>query len=104
MKNSFDETVSDETYDAATAWLQGFEKMAGSLEARLPSGVRETMIFSLLGSSLLINLREMLNVNTDNLTVENQRDAAAMVQEFAKIFMWIGGNVQELYKEVPGVD
>jgi len=78
--------------------------MANSVEAGLPDGDRETMIFSILGSNLLVHLCEKLSVNTEHLTIENQRGAAAMVREFSKIFMWIGGNVQELYKDVPSVD
>ena len=75
--------------------------MASNVEAGLPSGARETMIFSILGSNLLVHLCEKLSVNTEHLTIEVQRDAAAMVREFSKIFMWIGKNEKELYKESP---
>jgi hypothetical protein len=104
LETAFEEATSEGVSEAAEIWLKGFERMANSVEAGLPDGDRETMIFSILGSNLLVHLCEKLSVNTEHLTIENQRGAAAMVREFSKIFMWIGGNVQELYKDVPSVD
>ena len=104
LEVAFEEATSEHVEEDASTWLKGFEKMAGSVESGLPDGDRETMIFSILGSNLLVHLCEKLSVNTEHLTIENQRDAAAMVKEFSKIFMWIGGNMQELYKEIPSVD
>jgi hypothetical protein len=100
----FDEDTSEDISDAAETWLKGFEAMAHHVESGLPNGAKETMIFSILGSNLLVHLCEKLEVKTEHLTIEEQRDAAAMVREFSKIFMWIGSNKQELYKEVPSVD
>ena len=104
LEMKFDEDTSEDITMAAATWLDGFEGMADDVESGLPSGAKETMIFSILGSNLLVHLCEKLEVNTEHLTIETQRDAAAMVREFSKIFMWIGSNKQELYKEVPSVD
>jgi hypothetical protein len=104
LEMKFDEDTSEDISDAAETWLKGFEVMAHHVESGLPSGAKETMIFSILGSNLLVHLCEKLEVKTEHLTIEEQRDAAAMVREFSKIFMWIGSNKQELYKEVPSVD
>jgi hypothetical protein len=103
LKNSLSESNSNEVVEAAETWLKGFERMAADVESGLPDGDKETMIFSILGSNLLVHLCKKLGVNNEHLTIETQRDAAAMVREFSKIFMWVGGNVQELYKEVPSV-
>jgi hypothetical protein len=104
LEAAFEEATSESVEQAAEIWLKGFERMANSVEAGLPEGARETMIFSILGSNLLVHLCEKLSVNTEHLTIEDQRDAAAMVREFSKIFMWIGGNVQELYKDTPNAN
>jgi hypothetical protein len=104
LEMKFDEDTSEDISDAAETWLKGFEAMAHHVESGLPNGAKETMIFSILGSNLLVHLCEKLEVKTEHLTIEEQRDAAAMVREFSKIFMWIGSNKQELYKEVPSVD
>ena len=104
LEMAFEEETSEEVTASAATWLNGFEKMAINIESGLPKGAREVMIFSILGSNLLVHLCEKLSVNTEHLTIEKQRDAAAMVREFAKIFMWIGSNEEELYKEVPRVN
>ena len=101
LEMKFDEDTSEDISDAAETWLKGFEAMAHHVESGLPNGAKETMIFSILGSNLLVHLCEKLEVKTEHLTIEEQRDAAAMVREFSKIFMWIGKNEKELYKESP---
>lgn len=104
LEMKFDEDTTEDVIEAAATWLDGFEEMAEHVESGLPSGAKETMIFSILGSNLLVHLCQKLEVKTEHLTIEEQRDAAAMVREFSKIFMWIGSNKQELYKEVPSVN
>jgi hypothetical protein len=101
LQIAFDEETTEEITKSAMAWLDGFEKMAADVEEGFPEGSREVMIFSILGSNLLVHLCEKLSVNDEHLTIQNQRDAAAMVREFSKIFMWIGRYEKELYKEVP---
>ena len=97
------ENTSEEVMASAATWLDGFERMSSAVESGLPNGPRETMIFSILGRNLLVHLCKELEVNTERLTVQKQRDLAAMVREFQKILVWIGANKEELSKDVPRV-
>jgi hypothetical protein len=49
-------------------------------------------------------LCEVLEVNTERITIEQKRSATSYLREFSKILMWIGANVDQLKKDVPSVE
>ena len=65
---------------------------------------KSTLVFSILGVNLMGILCEVLEVNTERITIEQKRSATSYLREFSKILMWIGANVDQLKKDVPSVE
>ena len=105
LENEFDEQVSTEAFNSAEKWLNGFDKIMPSLDGvDMGDEGKATLVFSILGSNLMQVLCDVLEVNGERVTIEQKKDATGYLREYSKILMWIGGNIDQLKKDVPSVD
>jgi hypothetical protein len=70
----------------------------------LGDDAKSTLVLSILGSNLIGVLTAELEVETERLTIEQQRNAVLCVLEYTKILMWLGANMDQLKKDVPSVE
>ena len=103
LESEFEAKHSDETYEAAEKWLNGFDDVAALTAVDFPEDAKSTLVFSILGSNLIGVLCKELEVESERLTIEQQRNAVLCVREYSKILMWLGTNIDQLKKDVPSV-
>jgi hypothetical protein len=105
LEAEFDEQMSADAFIAAEKWLKGFDSIMPELDGvDMPYDGKSTLVFSILGVNLMGMLCEVLEVNTERITIEQKRSATSYLREFSKILMWIGANVDQLKKDVPSVE
>ena len=105
LENEFDEQVSTEAFDSGEKWLKGFDSIIPSLDGVDMGGEgKATLVFSILGSNLMQVFCDVLEVSGERITIEQKKDATGYLREYSKILMWIGGNIDQLKKDVPSVE
>jgi len=104
LKVEFDEQISEQSFDAAEKWLQGFDAILPEIGGvAIPEDNKSNLVFSILGANLLTALSESLEVNIERITLEQRRTATNYLREYSKLLLWLGANTDELKKEVPSV-
>ena len=104
LETDFDEQMSVDAFDAAEKWLKGFDDVLVHGSVDLGDDAKSTLVLSILGSNLIGVLTAELEVETERLTIEQQRNAVLCVLEYTKILMWLGANMDQLKKDVPSVE
>jgi hypothetical protein len=105
LEAEFDEQMSTDAFIAAEKWFKGFDSIMPELDGvDMPDDGKSTLVFSILGVNLMAMLCQVLEVNTERITIEQKRSATSYLREFSKILMWIGANVDQLKKDVPSVE
>ena len=104
LETDFDEQMSVDAFDAAEKWLKGFDDVLVHGSVDLGDDAKSTLVLSILGSNLIGVLTAELEVKTERLTIEQQRNAVLCVLEYTKILMWLGANMDQLKKDVPSVE
>ena len=105
LENEFDAQVSTEAFESAEKWLNGFDKIMPSLDGvDMGDEGKATLVFSILGANLMAMLCESLEVNTERITIEQKKSATGYLREYTKILVWMGGNIEQLKKDVPSAD
>ena len=104
LESDFDTKHSEEAYEAAEKWLDGFDAIMAKTSVELPDDGKSTLVFSILGANLMGMLCEALDVNTERVTIDQKKSATSYLREYIKILMWLGANVDQLKKEVPSVE
>ena len=104
LENDFDAKHSEETYEAAERWLNGFDDVLQYGAVDMGDDGKSTLVLSILGSNLIGTLTAELEVEAERLTIEQQRNAVLCVREYTKIILWLGANMDQLKKDVPSVD
>ena len=104
LESEFDTKHSEESYEAAEKWLNGFDEVAALSSVDFPEDAKSTLVFSILGSNLIGVLCTELEVETERLTIEQQRNAVLCIREYTKILMWLGANTDQLKKDVQSVE
>jgi len=104
LESDFDTKHSEEAYEAAEKWLKGFDDVLVHGSVDLGDDAKSTLVLSILGSNLIGVLTAELEVETERLTIEQQRNAVLCVREYTKILMWLGANMDQLKKDVPSVE
>lgn len=104
LEEEFEEQVTSEAFDSAEMWLKGFDKIMPALDGvDMGDEGKATLVFSILGSNLMQLLCDVLEVNGERITLEQKKDATSYLREYGKILLWIGGNIDQLKKDVPSV-
>lgn len=105
LENEFDDQVSEEAFTAAEKWLDGFDAIMPELDGvEMAEDGKSTLVFSILGANLLTMLCESLEVNIERVTIGQRQQATKYLREYTKILMWMGGNRDQLKKDVPSVE
>lgn len=101
LEEKFKLDMSDKTLNDAASWVEGLANIPVKLVEPLIFTPKSTMIFSVLGANLMQGLCEEMDMPQEHVTVERQRNATMLLREYTMIMLWLGGNLEQLEREVP---
>ncbi len=101
LEEKFKLDMTDETLDAAASWVEGLANIPVNLVEPVIFQPKSTMIFSVLGANLMAGIVDEMDMPKELVTVERQRNATMLLREYTMIMLWLGGNLEQLEREVP---
>jgi hypothetical protein len=107
IKKETEKVITADLYEEAMRWLTGLNRFVS--HSPTPSPVPDeldakyTMILAGLINNLLTVTADVLGINRERITLEQELTFCTAAQEFSKIVSWIGANVDQIGYATPNL-